>query len=139
MDNLCPSWSGYMTDVSKGKYPRKSTVSLLPIIDLNPTDMTGIFSTLKFVEHQAKELEIMTPVIIFNQPLWIKVFEIIGAKSLNIFCMLGGFHLLMSSSGSIGAVMKGSGLEEAMEQVYAENSHIISGKAVSRAFYERIF
>ena len=28
----------------------------------------------------------------------------------------------MSFLGSIGAIMKGSGLEEAMEQVYAENS-----------------
>ena len=59
----------------------------------------------------------------------------IKAKSLNIVCMPGGFHLLMSFLGSIGAVMKGSGLEEAMEQVYVENSvpHIISGKAFSRA------
>ena len=136
MDNPCPSWSRYMTDVSKGEYPRKSSVSLLPIIDLNPTDVTCIFCTLKFVEHQAKELEIMTAVIIFDQPLWIKGFEIIEAKSLNIVCMLGGF-LLMNFLRSIGAVMKGSSLEEAMEQVYAENSHnlphIISGKAVSRA------
>ena len=49
--------------------------------------------------------------------------------------MLGGFHLLMSFLGSIGAVMKGSGIEESIEQIYAENTvqHIISGKAVSRA------
>ena len=110
-----------MTDVIKGEYPGKSSVSLLPVIDLNPTDMTCIFSTLKYVEHQAKELEIMTPVIAFDQPLWIKAFEIIEAKSLNIVCMLGGFHLLMSFLGSIGEVMKESVLEEAMEQVYAEN------------------
>ena len=135
MDNPCPSWSGYMTDVSKGEYSGDSSVSLLPIIDLKPTDMTCIFSTLKFVEHQAKELGIVTLVITFDQPLWIKVFEITEAKSLNIVCMLSGFHLLVSFLRSIGAVMKGSGVGEAMEQVYAENSvpHIISWKAVSRA------
>ena len=135
MDNPCPSWPGYMTDVSTKEYPGKLSVSLLPIIDLSTTDMTCILSKLKVVEHQAKEIEIMTPVIPFDQPLWIKAFEIIEAKSLNIVCILGGFHLLMSFFGSIGAAMKGSGLEEAMEQVYAESSipHIISGKAVSRA------
>ena len=37
--------------------------------------------------------------------------------------------------GSIGAIMKGSGLEDLLAQVYAENSitHMISRKAVSRA------
>ena len=66
VDNPCPNSSGYMTDVSKGEYPEKSTISLLPIIDLKPTDMTCIFSTLTFVEHQAKELGMITPVITFR-------------------------------------------------------------------------
>ena len=79
--------------------------------------MTCIFSILKFVEHQTKKLEIMTSVITFNQPLWINAFEIIEAKSLNIVCMLDGFHLLMSFLRSIGAVMKGGGLEEAWKLV----------------------
>jgi hypothetical protein len=37
--------------------------------------------------------------------------------------------------GSIGSMMKGSGLEEALEPVYGPNAvaHVISGKAVSRA------
>lgn len=133
--NLRPSWSGYMTDISSGDYPGQSAVSLLPIIDLNPSDMTCIYSTLKFVESQAKDLGINTPVITFDQPLWIKASEIIKVKSLNMVCMLGGFHLLMSFIGSIGMLMKASGLEEAMEQVYGKNTvpHIISGKAISRA------
>ena len=41
----------------------------------------------------------------------------------------------MSFLGSIGTVMKGSGLQECLQLVYGENAvtHIISGKAVSRA------
>ena len=64
-----------------------------------------------------------------------KAYEIIKAKSLNMVCMLGGFHLLMSFMGSIGSLMKASGLEESMEQIYAKNTvpHIISGKAIARA------
>ena len=41
----------------------------------------------------------------------------------------------MSFLGSIGSMMKGSGLEEALEQVYGPNAvaHMMTGKAVSRA------
>ena len=41
----------------------------------------------------------------------------------------------MSFLGSIGAIMKGSGLEDLLSEVYAENSvtHMVSGKAVARA------
>ena len=49
-----PNWSGYMTDISVGDYPGKSTVKILPIIDLDPTNMSCIYSTLKFVEGQAQ-------------------------------------------------------------------------------------
>ena len=42
---------------------------------------------------------------------------------------------MMSFMGSIGSMMKGSGLEEALETVHGPNAviHMISGKAVSRA------
>ena len=43
--------------------------------------------------------------------------------------------MMMSFLGSIGSLMKGSGIEDLFIEVYAENtvSHIMSGKAVSRA------
>ncbi len=37
---------------------------------------------------------------------------------MNIVCRLGGFHTMMSFMGSIGTMMKGSGLEEALGTVY---------------------
>ena len=42
---------------------------------------------------------------------------------------------MMSFLGSVGYCMKGSGIEELFEEVYAANSipHMLSGKAVSRA------
>ena len=48
---------------------------------------------------------------------------------------LGGFHTTMSFLGSIGKLMAGSGIEELLAEVYAENSveHMLSGKAVSRS------
>ena len=63
-----------------------------------------------------------------------KEAEIINAKSMGIVSILGGFHLLMSFLGSIGVLMKGSSLEEALGVVFAKNTvpHMITGKAISR-------
>ena len=67
-----PSWSGFMTENSVGEYPGKSPVTKLPIIDLDPTNMPCIYSTLKFVEGQAKALNQETPVLTFDQLLCLK-------------------------------------------------------------------
>ena len=68
----------------------------------------------------------------FYQPLWLKATGIINDANLNI-CRLGGFHTLMSFLGSVGNMMKGSGLEELFAEVYAEHSviHMMSGNAFS--------
>ena len=73
-----PNWSGYMSNASVGgSYPGKSTVSILPIIDLDPTNLLCIYSTLRFIEEQAKLINIRTPVVTFDQPLWLKATEIV--------------------------------------------------------------
>ena len=71
-----PGWNGYMSKVTAGDFPGKSVVNMLPIIDVNPGDMSCIFSTLTFIINQAKELNITTPVLTFDQPLWLKANEI---------------------------------------------------------------
>ena len=130
-----PGWSGYMTDVSAGSHPGKAEITMLPIIDLDPTDISYIHSTLMFVLDQAKHLEVATPCITFDQPLWLKATEIINALSLNMIVILGGFHTMMSFAGSIGSSMDGTGLTEGLKTIFGGNAvkHIISGKAISRA------
>ena len=134
-ESVRPSWSGFMQTFRKGEYPGKSEVNLLPIINLNPSDKSCAYSTLLFVIEESKKANCGTPCITFDQPLWLKAIEISTEKSLNIVCRLGGFHTLMSFLGSTGTVMKGSGLQECLQLVYGENAvtHILSGKAVSRA------
>ena len=129
------NWGGYMQKVCTGEHSACATIEMLPIIDLNSSDETCIYSTLLFIEKQAKKLNIETPCITFDQPLWIKAVDIINATKLNIICRLGGFHTLMSFLGSVGCLMSGSGLEDIMELNYGTCtvSHILSGKAVSRA------
>ena len=113
----------------------KSTVLKLLIIDLDPSNPTCIYSTLRFIELQALKIGKQTPCVTFDQPLWYKAVGIIENEGLNMVCRLGGFHLLMSFLGSIGSLMGGSGLENVLENIFASNviQHILSGKAFARA------
>ena len=53
---------------------------------------------------------------------------------------LGAFHTQMSFLGSIGHIMKGSGLQEVLEKIYADNtdSHILSGKVEQRTIHGHV-
>ena len=130
-----PAWSGFMQVYCKGAFPRKSEVTLLPIINLNPNDYSCIYSTLLFVIDQSKKANSGSPCITFDQPLWLKAVEIMTEKSLHSLCCLGGFHTLTSFLGSIGTSMKGSGFSECKKVVRDEIAvrHIVSGKAIARA------
>lgn len=124
-----------MQHVSSGNHPPKSTTTMLPIIDLNPSDYTCIYSVLLYVLEQSNRLGMTVPCLTFDQPLYFKAMEIITAKSMNIVCRLGGFHTLMSFLGSIGDLMEGTGLEEALQKVYGKNAveHMMTGKATARS------
>ena len=136
-ENPRSNWSGFLQCCTSAVTSEKSasTITFLPIIDLSPSDETCIYSTLLFVISQARKLNVRTPSITFDQPLWIKAFDIVHAENLPIICRLGGFHTLMSFLGSVGAIMKGSGLEDLFIEVYAGNSvsHMMSGKSIARS------
>ena len=131
-----PGWSGFMQVYRKGALPRKSEVTLLPIINLNPNYYSCIYSTLLLVIGQSKKTNSGPPCITFDQPLWLKAVKIITEKPLHNLCRVGGFHTLMSFLGNNGTSMKGSGFSESMQVVYGKNTvqHIVSGKAIARAF-----
>ena len=116
-------------------HPGKSQVLMMPIINLNPSDENCIYTTLLFIRKQATSMNVATPSINFDQPLWLKAYEITKSKQLDIVVQLRGFHTLMSFLGSIGAVMGRSELDKLLELIYASNSvtHIMSGKAVAKS------
>ena len=62
-----------------GPHPGKSSIEFLPMIDLDPCDSTCIYSTLKFVVFQARLYDV-TPVLIFDQPLYWKALTIIRSQ-----------------------------------------------------------
>ena len=118
--------------VSRGDYPGKVMVHMLPIIDLDPNDMSCIYSNLSFIIQQFQELELQTPVVTFDQLLWIKANEIVLVKCMNIVLILGGFHTMMSFAGNIGSLMSQSGLAESLETCYDKKHRNIVGTFLLR-------
>ena len=140
-----PAWNSMMQLSCKGTYPGKSSVHFLPMIDMDPTDMTCIYSTLSFISNQASHYK-YTPIITFDQPLWWKSLKIVSnepqdSKLKSIILRLGGLHVEMSFLGCMGHIMAGSGIEEVLELVYAKNAvpHISSVERQSPVLFGDIF
>ena len=136
-----PSWCGFMQafELAPERFPSKSAITFMPMIDLNPSDCSCIFSTLHFVCEQAQRYK-TTPILTFDQPLYQKAIDIISSQESSsplktMVMRLGAFHTQMSFLGCIGHLMSGSGLQEVVETVYAPNAvtHMMSGKAIQRA------
>ena len=107
------------------------------MIPLPPTDISCVYSTLKYIENLAANIG-RTPVCTFDQALWWKALQVLQSPHAligNFIIKLGGFHTIMSWLGCIGYVMAGSGLKEALECAYAEYTtvHMLNGGAVYRA------
>lgn len=104
-----------MSTVATDQPLTKYFVTMLPIINLPATDRTALHSLLSFVSEQCSKLDVPTPTITFDQPLYVKAYEIVLSANMNIFVRLGGFHQLMSFLGSIGCLTEESGLRVALE------------------------
>lgn len=134
-----PSWSGFMQTVFVGEHSGTASFHYLPIIDLDPTDMTCIYSTLCYIHDLSTKYNV-PPVVTFDEPLFWKANQILESEPstsnlCGILVKLGGFHTLMNGLGAIGHIMDGSGFQEVVETIYARNTipHILSGKAYDRA------
>ena len=67
------------------------------MIDLEPTDLSCIYSTLHFVSMHASKYKVI-PILTFDQPLWQDAYNIIRGEtessSLRVIVLrLGPFHL----------------------------------------------
>ena len=136
-----PAWAGFMQMVHTGNHPGQASVMFLPMIDMKPTDMTCVNSTLYFVSEHARCYGVK-PVFTYDQPLWWNATTIVeGAQEdrplRSVILTLWGFHILISFLCSIGHLMAGTGLQELLEVIFAGNTaaHVLSGKAVARSIH----
>ncbi len=116
-----------------------SSIQTLPFINLDPGNLSCIFTALSFAASQCLKQHQKTCVVTFDQPLYVKASEIVAANATGelkgLVVMLGSFHTAMSYMGAIGRIMSGSGIEELWETVYAANSvkQMVGGHYYSRA------
>ena len=94
-DTIRPGWFGTMQMIEKGSYPGKSSVVHLPIIDMDPGNLSCIHSTLTFIQNHARKYN-RTPIVTFDQPLYWKALAVLEKGDLDkMFIRLGGFHTLI--------------------------------------------
>ena len=71
-----------MQMVNHGEHPGQASVVFLPIIDLNPRDLTCIYPILHFVCDYAWRYGV-TPVLTFYQPLCWKALTTVKTEPVN--------------------------------------------------------
>ena len=105
--------------VHKEDHPGQSSV---PMIDMEPGNLSCVYSTLHFICQHASCYEV-TPVVECSTG------NSESTRKHSVVLRLGEFHTQMSLIGSIGA---GSGLQELLETIYADNKvvHMLNGKPV---------
>ena len=111
-------------------------------INLNPNDMSSTYTALSFAQKLCDQHKIAAAPVTFDQPLYIKAVDVIAASPnelSSLFTRLGGFHWLMSATGSLGYLMTGSGLDDLFKiDTPGTVPHIMSGHAYSRAFWAHL-
>ena len=107
------NWSGFVQNITQRcSTQRKEQISFFPIIVLNPLDENCIYPTLLYICDQENKLRVEIPSITFDQLLWQQSVGIIAVANFTIVSRIDGFDMMMSFLGSIGNLMKGSGIED---------------------------
>ena len=129
-DAECMRW-----DISWSEY-----FSFLPMIDMDPTNVSCVFLLSSLALRYGA-----TPVLIFDQPCGGKPRRSLTMSHLtvprSIVLRVGGFHTEMSSLGCMGRLTAGSGLQQLLEVVFAQNSvtHMLTGQSSSTTFFCRCY
>ena len=64
-----------MQMIQKGEHQGQCSVLYLPMIDMDPSDLSCVYSTLCYVYSYAKKRNV-TPILTFDQPLWWEALQI---------------------------------------------------------------
>ena len=73
-----------------------SSVVLEPFINLDPGNLTTIYTALLFAQEQCRKQNEATCFVIFDQPLYVKALEMVELQEdmSDVIVRLDGFHLL---------------------------------------------
>ena len=140
-----PGWSGFnqLVTESQSNVFRVSDVVALPFINLNPSDMSTIYTALMFAQKETSLFNRSYCIVTFDQPLFIKAVDIVHASAEVcdfVIVHLGGLHMTFSHMGSDGYIMSGSGQEQMWSTAYAEGNipQMVSGHSYYRSLRAHI-
>ena len=114
-----------------------TTVAFNSMVPLNPETSKSVYSTMFFVNEQARSAGVCCATLTFDQPLYLKGNKIkydSGNEFKSIYLRLSGFHQLMSFLRAGCKLFEGGGVEEIWCTVYAKKSipKMIEGKAYAK-------
>lgn len=61
-------WLGYIQTPLKGEHSGATIIAFLPVIDLNPTSYSCVYTSRMFISNVAKRQHVESPIVIFD--LW---------------------------------------------------------------------
>ena len=98
----------------------------LLVVDMNPSNITYIYSTLLCICKLCLKIK-ATPMITFDLPLFLKALMVIDSTLDNealkkVVLRLGSFHTIMSFIGSIRHFIAAWGLEDLLNTIYTSNT-----------------
>lgn len=135
--NYFIGWHGFMEEITKDLDYSRSKITFLPFVNAPASNYDTIYTVAIYSSKKAQARGQKHVPVSFDQPLYFKFREILAScpELSNLIPRIGGFHLSMSYMGGIGFTMDGSGLQEALCELYAENSvdKIIKGHAYARS------
>ena len=127
-----------MRIVTTGHHPGRASTFFMLMINLKSTDPVYFLSTMNFLAIQFSQHN-MVPILTFNQPLYSKSISTNehqdeSSTHKKIVLRIGGFHQMMSFTGSIGYIMQGHELQTLFELIYAVGSinAVLCSKEISR-------
>ena len=130
----CPEFNGFntkrMRDMNMPSEP-KTIVHYRPLIDMIPAEpdtmLTAMCAAIDISKQSGQDMTIFTS----DQQLYKIAVQIQWnepERFNNMINRLGGMHMLMSFLGSIGSLMKGTGLEEITAKVFGGVKKMLDGK-----------
>jgi hypothetical protein len=82
-----PNWCGYKQNVTTGEIHLSAIRWILSIIDLIPTYQSCTYLIVLFMAAQSKCLNVTTPCITFNHPLYVNAVEVAVSTRLRTLCL----------------------------------------------------
>ena len=136
-----PEYSGYNTKLNRGSSdPMPATkIFFPPLINRSPKDPATIYTAMKNSMHCAKETGQTFAVLSADQDIYKVVISILWAypdefNEKNFIPRIGGLHWIMSFIGCIGSLMKNTGLEDVLSQVFGSVPKMLLGKLYPNNF-----